>query len=140
MDYEKIYGQLKDNIKKLLVNISFTFCFWALAIFITKPTFLSNPIHIQFVLTFCLSFIWLLIHFLIVILISKIFIKNNLYIVLEIGNILGILSLCIFINIAYYYSESLTVFLRNSFTFSVSFLVLVAILNFANYVRKSKKS
>ena len=139
MTYEKIYEELKDNIKKLLINIAFLFPFWALAIFITKPSYLKNPIHIQFILTFCLSFMWLLIYFLIAVFIARLFIKNNPYIILEIGNLLGIMSLCVFINIAYHYNQSLTDLLQNSFLFSTFFLALVAILNFANHIQKSKK-
>jgi hypothetical protein len=139
MSYEKIYEKLKDNIKKLLVNLAFLFPFWGLAIFITKPSFLENPIHIQFILTFCLSFMWLLIYFLIAVLIITIFSKKNIFIVLELGNFLSICSLSIFINIAYYYGQSLTHLLQNSFIYSAKIIGILSILNFANHVRKYRK-
>jgi len=139
MNLEKFYNDLKDNIKKILVNLAFIFPFWALAIFITKPSFIENPIHIQFILTFCLSFVWLFIYFIIAVLIITIFKKDNIFIALEIGNFLGIFSLCIFINIAYYLSQSITTLIKISFNFSLVFLLLFGILSFVNYLRKQKK-
>jgi hypothetical protein len=40
MDFIEVFENLKDNIKKLLVNLAFLFPFWGLAIFITKRFFI----------------------------------------------------------------------------------------------------
>ena len=139
MNVENIFEELKEHLRKILVNLSFILPFWALAIFITKPSFLNNPIHIQFILTFCLSSMWLLIYFLITVAFITIFKKENIFIALEIGNLLGIFSLCTFINISYYFSESLTTLLQKSFTFSLVLLSTLLILNFLNFARKYKR-
>lgn len=139
MDFENIYSTLKENIKKLFINLAFIFCFWALAIFIVKPSFTENPLHIQFVLTFCLSFIWLLTYFIITVLLVTLFTKVNIYIVLELGNFISILSLCIFINIAYTNSYSLTSLLKSSFSFSICAFVVLSILNFGIHIHKNRK-
>ena len=78
MNFENIFAELKEHLRKILVNLSFILPFWALAIFITKPSFLNNPIHIQFILTFCLSSMWLLIYFLITVAFITIFKKENI--------------------------------------------------------------
>ena len=139
MNFENIFTKLKEELKAILINLSLMFPFWALAIFITKPSFLNNPIHIQFILTFCLSFMWLFIYFLITVAFITIFKKENIFIALEIGNLLGIFSLCTFINISYYFSESLTTLLQKSFTFSLVLLSTLLILNFLNFARKYKR-
>ena len=79
MNFENIFAELKEHLRKILVNLSFILPFWALAIFITKPSFLNNPIHIQFILTFCLSSMWLLIYFLITVAFITIFKKISIF-------------------------------------------------------------
>lgn len=118
MDVSKIIEDINIHLRRFFLNIFFIMIFWCIPILLFKPELFESPLYVQFALIFCLSLVWFIVNFpLLGTIIVTFFRKHqeNHIITLELCSLVSVFSLSIFILIGYYYSYSLTAFLRNSF-------------------------
>jgi len=118
MDLSSLIKDLNITIKRGLANFGVVYAFWTVPFYLFKPEILEKPIYVGFFLVFCFTFIWMCLNLVLLGVLTLAFAfeqKDNHKFTMELLSLLSIFTVCIFILISYYFSDTFTLFLRKSF-------------------------
>jgi len=116
-DLIKLTEKIHPTATRFFINHFFVALFWFIPFIMFKKEFLDYSFHIQMILVFCISLIWYLVSCVINVILLNIFnlVDKYGYYLLELTTVFTILFLCALINVGYYYSFTITKFLKLSF-------------------------
>ena len=142
---EKAIEKLSNDTFKNLLYVFLISCFWAVSLYLFKPSIFKEPYHIQFFILFAISFVWALFNSLILMLFESSFVMLLGKPTIDISKIRVEIYTCIiilvksaFIAFGYYYSMYFTEYLRFCFKWSVALSLLPIILIL--YIRANKNN
>jgi len=141
---DKFVEKLSKETFKNILYIAFIACFWVVSFYLFKPSLLKESFILLVSLLFCLSLMYFILSFILLLLLEKLLLKSRfvtqlLLIRVEIYLIVSLIIKSISMCIGYYYSVSFTKYLRGVFIFWATAAALSCLIVVYQYIKQIKK-